>query len=73
MEETTPELGGFGWRKPQGGRHSMVDSSTAGVGGFGDVLVGPFDCRSRWATCGLPTPVNSRLGEAGLAGGLDHS
>lgn len=34
-----------------------------GSGGFEVVLVGPIDCRSRRATRGLRSPVNSRLGD----------
>jgi len=49
--------------------HSGV-ASQAQPGGFGcsqGVLVGPFDCRSRWAACGSSAPVNNRHGMTGLA------
>jgi hypothetical protein len=47
-----------------------VVASATPAPGSGDsqgVLVGPFDCRSRWTACGPPTPVNNRQGQAGLA------
>jgi hypothetical protein len=41
----------------------LLHHKRTGSGGFEVVLVGPIDCRSRRATRGLRSPVNSRLGD----------